>query len=62
VADDVQKIQIVLIAHCRDETTTRRGIQEFLRWMEAQGEDERLADRAAARRRISMAIRKEQRA
>lgn len=58
--DDVQKMQMVFIANCRDETTTRNNTQEFLRWIQAQGEDRRLAARAAARRRISEAIGKEQ--
>ena len=60
VADDVQKIQMVFIANCRDETTTRHNAQEFLRWLEAQGEDRFLAARAAARKRIGAAVLKEQ--
>ncbi len=57
VADDVQKIQMAFIANCRDETTTQRGVQAFLQWLENQGEGTYLAKRAAARRRISDFVR-----
>jgi len=53
VVDDVQKIQMVFIAQCRDQTTTRLKVQLFLRWIEGQGEDKLLAERAGARRRIA---------
>jgi hypothetical protein len=52
VADDVQKIQMVFIAQCRDETTTRQRAQRFLQWLEEQGEDRLLAARAVSRRKI----------
>jgi len=53
VADELQKIQMVFIAHCRDETTTRRGVHRFLQWLDQQGEDRFLAQRAVSRRKIS---------
>lgn len=56
VADDVQKIQIVLIANCRDETTTRHGVQRFFDWLEQTGEADRLAQRARSRSSIIKAI------
>lgn len=59
VADDVQKIQMVFIAQCRDETTTRQRAQRFIQWLEEQGEDELLAARAASRRKISDLIAEE---
>lgn len=59
VADEVQKIQLAFIANCRDETTTRHGVQLFLQWLEQQGEDRDLARRAASRRRICDHIAKE---
>jgi hypothetical protein len=53
VADNVQKIQMVFLANCRDETTTRLRVQDFLHWLDAQGEDKLLAGRAKSRRRIA---------
>ena len=52
VADDVQKIQMVFVQNCRDESTTRDRIQRFLMWLDAQGEGELLARRAMSRRKI----------
>lgn len=60
VADPIQKIQMVFIANCRDETTTLGQLQRFLLWLEQEGEDRRLAGRAGARRRIADLIAKEQ--
>jgi hypothetical protein len=59
VADDVQKIQMVFIANCRDETTTRHHVQRFLQWLDEQGEDRLLAQRARSRRRIADLIARE---
>ncbi|VVB64874.1 Uncharacterised protein [uncultured archaeon] len=59
VADNIQKIQLILIANCRDETTTLYGLQEVFKWLEKSGEGERLAERARARKRIIEAIAKE---
>jgi hypothetical protein len=56
LADDVQKIQIVLIANCRDETTTLHGVQRFFDWLEQTGEADRLAHRAQSRTNIIKAI------
>ena len=36
VADDVQKIQMVFIANCRDESTTQAHVQRFLQWLDEQ--------------------------
>lgn len=47
VADDVQKIQMAIIANCRDETTTRIGVQTFFNWLDAHGEIKYLVQRAA---------------
>jgi hypothetical protein len=60
VADDVQKIQMVFIANCRDETTTRHRVQRFLIWLDEQGEDRRLAARAVSRRKIADLIAEQQ--
>lgn len=53
LADSVQKIQMVFLANCRDETTTRQRVQRFLQWIDEQGEDRLLASRARSRRKIS---------
>lgn len=59
VADNIQKVQFVFIVNCRDETTTRYGVQRFFEWLEQNGEDMLLAARALARTRIIKAIAKE---
>src|SRR5205085_10590710 len=59
VADNVQKIQLAFIANCRDETTTRNGVQRFFNWLKQSGEEAELAERAAARKRIVTAIARE---
>lgn len=59
VADNVQKIQLVFITNCRDETATREGVQRFFAWLRQTGEGEDFARRAAARRRIVAAILRE---
>ena len=59
VADNIQKIQLVLIANCRDESNTRHGVQRFFEWLEQTGEGDLLSVRAAARARIVKAIAKE---
>jgi Domain of unknown function (DUF4062) len=56
VADDVQKIQMILIANCRDETTTRHGVQRLFDWLDQSGEGQRLARRARSRTNIIKAI------
>ena len=60
VADDIQKIQMVFIANCRDETSTRHHVQRFLQWLTQQGEDRLLAKRAHSRRLIGNLMAKEQ--
>lgn len=52
VADNIQKIQFVLITDCRDETSTRSGVQRFFEWMKQNKEDIRLSNRAWGRTRI----------
>jgi hypothetical protein len=59
VADDVQNIQMVLIANCRDETTTRHGVQRFFEWLEQTGEADHLARRARSRTKIIKVISEE---
>jgi hypothetical protein len=59
VADNIQKIQLVLIANCREDSMTRHGLQRVFDWLEQTGEDSRLVERAAARARIVRSIAKE---
>jgi hypothetical protein len=49
VADNVQKIQMVLIKECRDETATNLGLQRFMTWLEQTGEGALLVLRAKGR-------------
>ena len=56
LADDVNKIQIVFIRNCRNETTTRHGVQRLFAWLEQAGESKRLSGRAESRLRIVAAI------
>ena len=58
VADDVQKIQMVFIVNCRDETTTHVNVQAFLNWLNDHGEAKFLVERAKNRRQISDFVRK----
>ena len=52
VADEVQKVQFVFLANCRDETQTRHTFQRFQEWLVQTGEGERLARRGASRAKI----------
>jgi hypothetical protein len=56
VADNVQKIQLVLIRDCRDAANTRHGVQRFFEWLQQTGEGALLARRAIARARIVKTI------
>ena len=52
-ADHVQKIQLVLLAQCSDETAIELALRRFDEWLtQASGEAQRLVARATARRRI----------
>lgn len=59
VADNIQKIQFVFIVNCRDEGTTRHGVQRFFEWLEQTGEGVLIAKRAKSRASIVKAIAKE---
>jgi hypothetical protein len=59
VADEVQKIQIIFLANCRDQTTTNLALQGFFEWLAQVQEAGRLSDRAQARGRIVRAIARE---
>ena len=59
VADNIQKVQFAFISNCRDDTSTRHGVQRFFEWLRQTGEDRLLAQRAAARARIIRVIARE---
>jgi hypothetical protein len=52
VIDPVQSIQLVLIGQCRDETSTRLGVQQFLEWLDESEQSAALIHHAARRRRV----------
>lgn len=59
VADNVQKVQLAFIRDCRDDATTRHGVQRFFEWLEQTGESTLLATRAGSRAKIVKAIARE---
>jgi len=59
VADEVQKVQFVLLENCRDDALTRLTFQRFIGWLDQTGEGTVLAARAEARQRIAKAIQAE---
>lgn len=59
-ADHVQKIQIVFLAQCGDETATALAVRRFREWLVQSGEEPRLVERAESRSRILKAIAGEQ--
>ncbi|MFZ3038979.1 MAG: DUF4062 domain-containing protein [Polynucleobacter sp.] len=56
VADNIQKIQFVFLANCRDDSQTRLAFQRFIDWLTLTGEDALLAKRAHQRAKIVKAI------
>jgi hypothetical protein len=56
VADDVQKIQLIFVKQCRDDTSTRHGTQRLFDWLDQTHEDQNLVSRAASRKKIIKAI------
>jgi hypothetical protein len=56
VADDINKIQLILLANCRDESTTREAVRDFHSWLGRIDEAQHLARRAAGRKAIITAI------
>lgn len=56
VADNIQKIQLCLIANCRDDSSTRHGLQKFFEWLSRTSEEKFLIERATARSKILQTI------
>ncbi|NRF71497.1 DUF4062 domain-containing protein [Aquincola sp. S2] len=59
LVDPVQRIQLVMLANCRDQATTRYAVQRLFDWLDRSSQDEPLAAHAMARGRIVRAIQKE---
>ena len=59
VADSIQKVQFTFLTNCRDEGSTRHGLQRFFEWLNQTGEDARVAARAKARARIVRVVARE---
>jgi hypothetical protein len=59
LVDPIQQIQFILLANCRDETSTRFAVQRLFDWLDRSGEADALVRRARSRKRIVSAIRKE---
>jgi hypothetical protein len=56
VADNTQKIQLIFLANCRDESSTRYAAQRLFDWLLQSGESRHLAQRATGRTAIVKAI------
>lgn len=59
LVDPIQQIQFILLANCRDDTSTRFAVQRLFDWLNRSGEADALVRRARSRKRIVTAIRKE---
>lgn len=59
LVDPVQQIQFILLANCRDETSTRFAVQRLFDWLNRSGEADALVRRARSRKKIVSAIRRE---
>jgi len=59
VADNIQKVQFVFLANCRDETHTRHALQRFFEWLIQADEQKNLVARAISRTKIIKAIHNE---
>lgn len=62
LADNIQMVQLIFLANCRDENSTRFGLQRLFEWLASSDEDENLAHRASARAKIAKTIAKERQA
>ena len=56
VVDPVQSIQLVLVAQCRDESSTRIGVQRFLEWLDESEQAAALVRHAAKRKTVIGAL------
>lgn len=58
--DRLNKIQVCLLAECKDPGSTRNSVLRFLEWLDQSGKRADMVKRAKARRRIVAAILQEQ--
>jgi hypothetical protein len=56
VVDPVQSIQLVLIGQCRDEASTRIGVQQFLEWLDESEQAAALVRHATKRKNVVGAL------
>ena len=56
VVDPVQSIQLVLVAQCRDKTSTQLGVQRFLEWLDELEQAAALVRHAAKRKTVIGAL------
>jgi Domain of unknown function (DUF4062) len=59
LADRAQHVQVLLVANCRDATSTRYAMQRCFEWTEQSGEDDNIAERAKKRKRLIELIAKQ---
>lgn len=59
-ADHVQKIQIVFLSQCSDETAVALAVRRFREWLVQSKEEKRIVERAQSRGRILRAVAGEQ--
>jgi hypothetical protein len=59
-ADHVQKIQMVFLSQCSDETAVALAVRKFREWLVQSREESRVVERAGSRRRILNAVASEQ--
>lgn len=60
VLDPVQKVQLILLANCRDASSSRYAVQRFFDWLKRSAQAPEFIKHAKARSRIVQAIQKEQ--
>jgi hypothetical protein len=58
VVDPVQSIQLVLISRCRNDTITRSGVQQFLKWLGESNQSTELVKYAKKRKAVVVALSK----
>jgi hypothetical protein len=56
VVDPVQSIQLVLVAQCRDATSTALGVQQFLEWLDQSEQAAALVRHATKRKNVVAAL------
>ncbi|MBB4844255.1 hypothetical protein HNP55_002791 [Paucibacter oligotrophus] len=60
VLDPVQRVQLILLANCRDASSSRYAVQRFFDWLKRSAQAPEFIAHAKARSRIVRAIQKEQ--